>query len=67
MWWTDGTHSDDGRVGAVVVCKQGDVWRTPFRDLGTGCTEVLDAELWVIGLQLIETIKSRERLQRHGV
>ena len=21
MWWTDGSRSDDGRVGAAAVCK----------------------------------------------
>jgi hypothetical protein len=60
MWWTDGTLSDDGRVGSVVVRKQGNEWKTARRDLGTGCMEVFDAELWVIGLTLGETIMSRE-------
>jgi len=23
MWWTDGSRSDDGRVGAAAVCKHG--------------------------------------------
>jgi hypothetical protein len=29
--------------------------------------EVFDAELWAIGLALGETVKRRERLQKHGV
>ena len=28
MWWTDRSHSDDGRVGAAAVCKHGNQWRT---------------------------------------
>jgi len=24
MWWTDGSQSDDGRVGAAAVCTHGD-------------------------------------------
>jgi hypothetical protein len=24
MWWTDGSRSDDGKVGAAAVCKHGD-------------------------------------------
>jgi ribonuclease HI len=39
----------------------------PPQNLGTGCVEVFDAELWTIGLALNETIKKRETLQRHGV
>jgi len=36
MWWTDGSRSDDGRVGAAAVCQHGDHWK-PFRShLGTG-------------------------------
>jgi len=67
MWWTDGSRSDDGLVGAAAVCKHGSEWRTRRSYLGTGCMEVFDAELWAIGLALGETIKKRETLQRHGV
>jgi len=67
MWWTDGSRSDDGRVGAAAVCKHRDQWRSRRSYLGTGRMEVFDAELWAIGLALEETIENRETLQRHGV
>ena len=67
MWWTDGSRSDDGRVGAAAVCKDGNQWRSRRSFLGTGRMEVFDAELWAIGLALGETIEKRETLQRHGV
>ena len=67
MWWTEGSHSDDGRVGAAAVCKHGTEWRTHRSYLGTGRMEVFDAELWAIGLALGETVKRRKRLQQHGV
>jgi len=50
MWWTDGSRSDDGRVGAAAVCKHGNEWRTRRSYPGTGRMEVFDAELWAIGL-----------------
>jgi len=52
MWWTDGSRSDDGRVGAAAVCKHGNQWRSGRSFLGTGRMEVFDAELWAIGLAL---------------
>jgi len=67
MWWTDGSHSDDGRVGAAAVCKHGNQWRSRRNLLGTGHMEVFDAELWAIGLALDVMIEKRETLQRHGV
>jgi hypothetical protein len=67
MWWTDRSRSDDGRVGASAVCKHGTEWRTSHRYLGTGRMEVLDAELWAIGIALGETVKRRESLLEHGV
>jgi len=67
MWWTAGSRSDDGRVGAAAVCKHGNQWRSRRSFLGTGRMEVFDAELWAIGLALGETIEKRETLQRHGV
>jgi hypothetical protein len=67
MWWTDGLRSDDGQVGAAAVCKDGNQWRSCSNFLGTGCTEVFDAELRALGLALDETIEKRETSQRHGV
>jgi ribonuclease HI len=67
MWWTDGSRSDDGRVGAVAVCKHRDEWRSHCSYLGTGRMQVFEAELWAIGLALDVAIKKRETLQKHGV
>jgi len=67
MWWTDGSRSDDGRVGAMAVCKHKDEWRSRRSNLCTGRMEIIDAELWAIGLALEETIEKREILQRNGV
>jgi ribonuclease HI len=67
MWWTDGSHSDDGRVGAAAVCKHGNQWRSRRSFLGTGRMEVFDAEMWAIGLALDVAIEKRETLQKHGV
>jgi ribonuclease HI len=67
MWWTDGSRSDDGRVGAAAVCKHGNQWRSRRSYLGTGRMEVFDAELWAIGHALEVTIEKRETLQKHGV
>jgi len=67
MWWTDGSHSDDGRVGAAAVCKHRDEWRSRRSYLGAGRMEVFDAELWAIGLAHEVTIEKIETLQRHGV
>jgi len=36
MWWTDGSHSGDGRVGATSVYKAGNQWRSRHSYLGTG-------------------------------
>jgi ribonuclease HI len=67
MWWTDGSRSDDGRVGAAAVCKHGDGWKAFRSHLGTGRVEVYDAELWAVGLALRESVKKRDVLQTHGV
>ena len=67
MWWTDGLRSDDRRVGAAVVCKHVNQWRSHHSFPGTGRMEVSDAELWAIGLALDVMIEKRETLQRHGV
>jgi len=67
MWWTDGSRSDDGQVGAEAVCKHGHQWRSRRSFLGTGRMEVSDAKQWAIGLALDETIEKRESLQRRGV
>jgi ribonuclease HI len=67
MWWTDGSRSDDGRVGTAAVCKHRDKWRSRRCYLGIAQMVVFDAELWAIGLALEETIKKTETQQRHGV
>jgi hypothetical protein len=67
MWWTDGSRTDDGRVGAAAVCKHGDGWRSFRSHLGTGRMEVYDVELWAIGVTLSESVKKRERLMENGV
>jgi len=67
MWWTDGWRSDDGRVGATAVCKRGNEWMSRRSFLGTGHMDVIDANLWAIGLVLDMAIDKREKLQEHGV
>jgi len=67
MWWTDGSPSDTGRVGAAVVCKHGNEWRTGRSYLGIGRMEVFDDEQWAIGLALGETVKRRDSLEEHSV
>jgi len=49
------------------VCNHSNEWRTRRSYLGTGRMEVFDAELWAIGLALRETVKRRERLEKHSV
>jgi len=66
MWWTDGSRSDDGRVGAAAVCKHRNEWRSCRSFQGTGRMEVLDAKLWAIGLELDVAIEKRDTLQEHG-
>jgi len=67
MWWTDGLRSDVGRVGAAAVCKHHDKWGSRRSYLGTERMQVVDAELWAIGLALMETSEKRALLQRNGV
>jgi len=67
MWWTDGSRSDDGRVGAAAVCEHGNELMFRRSSLGTGRMEDSHAELWAIGLVLDVAIKKRETLQEHGV
>jgi len=67
MWWTDGSRSDDGRVGAAAVCKHGNQCRSCHSFLGTGYLEGCDAEQLAIGLALDVTIEKRETLHRHCV
>jgi len=67
MWSTDGSGSDDGRMGATSVCNHGNQWRFRRSFLGSGHMEVFDAELWAIGLALDMAIQKRETLQIHGV
>jgi ribonuclease HI len=66
-WWTDGSRTDDERVGAAAVCLNGDGW-TVFRSyLGTGRMEVFDAELWAIGVALRKPVAKADALRAHGV
>jgi hypothetical protein len=67
MWWTDGSRSDDGQVGAAAVCKHRNEWKSRRRFVGTGRSDVFDAEVWAIGLALDVAIEKRETLQVHGV
>jgi ribonuclease HI len=67
MWWTDGSRSDDGRVGAAAVCNHSDQWRFNRSYLGTGRMEVFDANMWATGLALEETIEKRAIMQRNAV
>jgi hypothetical protein len=67
IWWTDGSRSDDSRVGAAAVCKHRDGWRAFGSHLGTGRTEDYDAEMWAIGLALRESLKKWDTLRTHGV
>jgi len=67
MWWTDGSRSDDGRVGAAEVSKHGTEWCPRHSFLGTGRMEVFNAELWVIELAHDVANEKRETLQVHGV
>jgi len=67
MWLTDGSGSEDGRVGAAAVRKHGNQWRSRRSFLGTGRMKVFDAELWAIGLALDVAMEKRETLQKHRV
>jgi hypothetical protein len=67
MWWSDGSRSENGQVGSAEVWKQGTEWKTCHSYMGTGRMAVCNAELWVIGLPLRETVKRRDMLQEHGV
>jgi len=51
-WWTDGSRSDDGRVGAAAVrsdCERGGS-KALRSYLRKGQMEVFDAEMWAIGM-----------------
>jgi len=67
MWWTDGSRSDDGRIGPATVCKHGDCWHAFRSHLGTRQMEVYNAELWAIRLALRESVRERDTPQVHGV
>jgi len=67
MWWADGSRTDDGRVGATVVCSNGDSWTVFCSHLGTGRKEVFDTELWAIGIALRKSVARAETLTTHGV
>jgi len=68
-WWTDGSRSDDGRVGAAAVCNHSERggWRALRSYLQKGRMEVFDAEMWVIWITLKEIAKRAERLRAQGV
>jgi ribonuclease HI len=51
--WTDGSRTQDGRVGAAAVHLVEGEWRTCRRHLGTN-KEVFDAEMYALGLALQE-------------
>ena len=63
MWWTDGSRSDDGRVGAAAGCKHANERRSRCSFLGAGRMDVFDTELWAIGLRLYSTSENRKTLQ----
>jgi len=63
MRWTDGSQSDDGRVGAAAVCKHKDRWEAFRSHLGTGQMEVYYAELRAIRLALWDSERTRDTLQ----
>jgi ribonuclease HI len=66
-WWTDGSRTDAGKVGAAAGCLNGDHW-TVFRSfLDTGRMEVFDAELWAIAVALRMSVINAKALRAHGV
>jgi hypothetical protein len=50
MWWTDGSRTDDGRVGSAALCVTTEGWTVFHSSLGTGQMAVFDPELWAIGI-----------------
>jgi len=54
-------------VGAAAVCKHANQRRSCHSYLGTGRMEVIDTELWAIGLPLDVMVEKRDTLQRHAV
>jgi hypothetical protein len=67
MCWTDASHSDNGRQGAVAVYKHRTQWRSHCSYLRSGHMEVYDAELWGLGLTLDKPSEKRETLQKRRV
>ena len=67
MWWTDGLSSDNGQVGAAVVCNHRNECRSCHSFVNARCMEVFDAELWGIGLAVGVAIEKGETLQIPGV
>jgi len=67
IWWTDGSRSDNGRVGAAALCKYWNTRRSCHSILGTRHMEVFDAKLWVIELVPDFAIEKRETLQMYWV
>jgi hypothetical protein len=66
MWWTDGSRSDDVRVGAPAVCKHRDCWKALRSQLGTGRMEVNDGEPSAFRLALGLSVSKRDTLLTHG-
>lgn len=61
VMWTDGSRTDEGRVGAAVAYRREEGWKTLKRHLGTN-KEVYDAELYGLGMAL----KEAKKLARAG-
>jgi hypothetical protein len=62
MWWTDGSRSDNGRVGAAAVCKHGNERRSRHSFLVSGRMEGFYCAMWAIGLALNVAIEKMETL-----
>jgi len=64
IWWTDGSHSEDGRVVATAQWELGNQCRSPDSVWGTVRMEVIDTELWAIGLAVHLTVPTSGSFQR---
>jgi ribonuclease HI len=64
--WTDGSRTDDERVGATEVCLKGDGWKVFRSFLGVGRMEVFDTELWAIRVAFRKAVAKAEALWAHG-
>ena len=66
-WWTDGSRTDDGKVGAASVCLNHDGWTVFRSSLGTRRMKVFDPELWAIAVALRKCVTRADGLRAHGV